>query len=125
MNNKSSINNNKDEEYGMSSDILAKVLENINEKLDRLIDKVNSMENRTNDESKTVRSELEKHDIRIKSLESEKDKPLKNKILDQAVTGFAYCFGAFVLFLGVIVIVKSFGGSATGILKALFSTLGA
>lgn len=125
MSNKSPINNNKDEETGMSVDILAAVLKDINEKLDRLIEEMNSLKNKTENDNKDVKQELDKHDTRIKTLEGERDKPMKAKLLDQIVSGLAYSFGAFLLFMIVMVVLKSFGASAAGILKAFFSTLGA
>lgn len=121
MLNKKTINNIKDEEYGMSSELLAAVLKEINEKLDKVMEEINSIKS----DNKDVKTELDKHDIRIKSLESEKEKPIKTKILDQVLSGLSYSFGAFILFLVVMVVLKSFGVSAGGILKAFFVTLGA
>lgn len=128
MTRNNSINNNITEGIQMSTDILLANFQEINTKLDKLVEEIQEIKLQGALKNKDNDSKFENLEIRVKLLEDDKaaaaKKPMKYEIVEKIITGALYGFGGVLSIAVGIMILKGLGVPVATILKALLTALG-
>lgn len=128
MTRNNSINNNITEGIQMSTDILLANFQEINTKLDKLVEEIQEIKLQGALKNKDNDSKFENLEIRVKLLEDDKavaaKKPMKYEIVEKIITGALYGFGGILSIAVGIMILKGLGVPVATILKALLTALG-
>lgn len=128
MTRNNSINNNIHEGTQMSTDILLANFQEINTKLDKLVEEIQEIKLQGALKNKDNDSKFENLEIRVKLLEDDKaaaaKKPMKYEIVEKIITGALYGFGGILSIAVGIMILKGLGVPVATILKALLTALG-
>lgn len=128
MSERNSINNNK-EDLPLSTDLLTKFFEQINNKLDDIKEELSSVKTDAKLNNKDFENKISTHEVRILALETDKKereaktKTLKTDFMEKFMNSVPSTAGVLVTIIVVVALVSALGLPVANIFKGLFSIL--
>lgn len=128
MSEKNSINNNK-EDLPLSTDLLTKFFEQINNKLDDIKEELSSVKTDAKLNNKDFENKISTHEVRITNLETDKKereaktKSLKTDFMEKFMNSVPSTAGVLATIIVVVALVSALGLPVANIFKGLFSIL--
>lgn len=128
MHDKNSINNNK-EDLPLSTDLLTKFFEQINNKLDDIKEELSSVKTDAKLNNMGFDTKISTHEIRITALETDKKdreaktKSLKTDFVEKFINSVPSTAGVLATIIFTVALVSALGIPVGTIFKGLFSIL--
>ncbi len=128
MSERNSINNNK-EDLPLSTDLLTKFFEQINNKLDDIKEELSSVKTDAKLNNKDFENKISTHEVRILALETDKKereaktKTLKTDFMEKFMNSVPSTAGVLATIIVVVALVSALGLPVANIFKGLFSIL--
>lgn len=128
MSERNSINNNK-EDLPLSTDLLTKFFEQINNKLDDIKEELSSVKTDAKLNNKDFENKISTHEVRITNLETDKKereaktKSLKTDFMEKFMNSVPSTAGVLATIIVVVALVSALGLPVANIFKGLFSIL--